>query len=127
MLITPAYAAVFGLLFVFLSVRTIRLRRRLQIAVGDGDNKALTKAIRAHSNFAEYAPIALVLIFFLETQTDASTWIHVLCGVLLLGRSLHAYGVSQVDEDYRFRVAGMALTFAAIISTAARILFAYAS
>jgi sulfate-transporting ATPase len=36
--IWPLYAALLGILFVLLSVRTLRLRRRLQVAVGDGGN-----------------------------------------------------------------------------------------
>lgn len=120
--ITPLYAALFGLLFVALSVRTLRIRRRLKIAVGHGDNPLLHRAIRVHSNFAEYVPITLLLIFFVELQTHASVGSHALCAALLIGRSVHAIGLSRVDEDTRLRVAGMALTFIALISSATRLL-----
>lgn len=127
MLITPAYAAIFAFVFVVLSVRTLRLRRQLGIAIGDGDDARLARAARAHSNFAEYVPISIILVYFLETQTDTDLWIHVLCIGLLLGRILHAFGLSHVNENYRYRVAGMALTFAVIISTSVWLLTAYAS
>jgi uncharacterized membrane protein YecN with MAPEG domain len=42
---------------------------------------------------------------------------------LLIGRVLHAFGISQAEENYRFRVAGMALTFVALISGALLCLF----
>ena len=125
MLITPLYAAIFGLVFVALSIRTLRLRRKLKVALGDGEQPVLMKAARAHANFAEYVPISLLLIYFVETETNAAFWIHVLCIALLIGRLMHAYGVSQLEEDYRFRVIGMTLTFAVVISCSVGLLVSY--
>ena len=50
--IRPFYAALLGMLFFVLSVRTLRLRRKLQIAIGDAGNQQLLRAMRIHSNFA---------------------------------------------------------------------------
>ena len=66
MLITPCYAAFLGLGFVILSILTLRLRRKFKIGLGDGGNQQLLRAIRVHSNFAEYVPIALILIYMTE-------------------------------------------------------------
>jgi len=60
--IVPLYAALLALIFVALSVRTLRMRRRLRIAVGDGGDTALLRAMRVHANFAEYVPLSLLLI-----------------------------------------------------------------
>jgi len=125
MLITPAYAAIFAFIFVALSVRTLRLRRQLRVAIGHGNEPKLERATRAHANFAEYVPISILLIYFLEIHTVSSIWIHLLCTVLLVGRIVHAYGVSQVSEDHRYRVTGMSLTFAVIISVSIGILWGY--
>jgi uncharacterized membrane protein YecN with MAPEG domain len=38
--ITPYYAAILALLFIVLSVRTIKTRREHKIAIGDGGKKA---------------------------------------------------------------------------------------
>jgi len=122
-MITPVYAAILALIFVFLSFRTLRLRHQYQVAIGTGENKTLARAARVHSNFAEYVPIALILIYFLESETDASIWIHVLCIALIAGRLSHAYGVSQLKEYFRFRVAGMVLTLACLISASLWLLF----
>ncbi len=124
---TPLYAAIIGLVFVVLSVRTLLLRRRLGIAIGTGEDPKLTRAMRVHSNFAEYVPLALLLFYFLEIETDADLWIHVLCVSLIVGRILHAYGVSQVEENYRFRMAGMILTLGSIISASTRLIVSYVS
>lgn len=112
--VTALYGALFGLLCVGLSVRVIRARRAARVAIGAGDDTGLLRAIRAHGNFAEYVPLALVLMLLAELG-GASAWLlHVIGLTLLAGRLVHALGVSRTDEDYRYRVAGMAATFGAI-------------
>jgi uncharacterized protein len=117
MLLTPLYASILGLVFVALSIRTLLLRRQLGIAIGDGDQPTLTRAIRAHANFAEYVPLSLLLIYFLEIQTRVSPLIHTLCVALVISRIIHAIGVSQVKENFRYRIIGMTITFTVVIST----------
>ena len=123
LLITPAYAAVFALLFFSLSVRIIRMRRRFGVGVGHGNQALLERAARAHANFAEYVPLTMLLIFFAELQVAASWLVHGLCFVLLIGRLSHAYGVSQPNENYAFRVTGMAMTFTVLLTAAVSVLW----
>ena len=120
--VTPVYAAICGLIFVGLSVRTLMLRRREGVAVGDGNDPVLSRAIRAHGNFSEYVPLSLILLFFLESAGEAAGWIHLLGSLLVAGRLSHAYGVSRVNENFVYRVTGMALTFTVIVSASLRIL-----
>jgi len=65
--ILPLYAALLAMLFVALSIRTLRLRRRLRIGIGDAGNEQMLRAMRVHSNFAEYVPLTLFLIYLAET------------------------------------------------------------
>lgn len=116
--VTGIFAAVLGLMFIALSVRTLLTRRRNQVAIGDGGNAELLRAVRVHGNFAEYAPFALLLLALSEINGVSSTAVIVLNTALLLGRCSHAYGVSQVDENYRYRVLGMSLTFLSIAGAA---------
>jgi len=74
MKILPVYAALLALLFVFLSVRTIRMRRRLRIGIGDAENPVMLRAMRVHANFAEYVPMGLLLAFFVETSGAPNFW-----------------------------------------------------
>lgn len=127
MITTAAYAALLGLLFVALSVRTLRLRRSLRIAVGDAGNSTMLRAMRVHSNFAEYVPLSLLLIHLVEATGASSLLVHGLGASVLLGRISHAFGVSQVKENYLFRVAGMAMTFTPMIVAALRVLVVYTS
>lgn len=102
-MIAPLYIAIFSLMFTLLSFRVIRLRQTARVAIGDGGDKALRRAIRVHGNFAEYVPLALILIFAAESLGMSAVWVHGLCIALLIGRLLHAYGVSQVKEPLLFR------------------------
>jgi hypothetical protein len=75
----------------------------------------LQRAIRVHGNFAEYVPLALVLLLLAELGGGSPWLLHAIGLSLTTGRVAHAYGVSQANENYRFRVLGMALTFTAIL------------
>ena len=96
MTIVPTYAAILGLLFIFLSIRVIKTRRKERVAIGDGGNPRMQRAIAVHSNFAQYVPLALLLLAFLEMQQGPTMLIQILCVALLISRLLHAYGVSQM-------------------------------
>jgi uncharacterized protein len=74
----------------------------------------LARAIRAHANCAEYAPIGIILIGLAESLAVPAPILHGLGIGLVAGRVVHAYGVSQEPENLRFRVAGMGLTITAI-------------
>jgi len=124
--IAPLYASVLSILFVVLSVRTLRMRHRLKIAVGDAGNQALLRAIRVHSNFAEYVPLSLLLISFVEMSGASALLVHFLGLCLLVGRAVHAYGVSQLNETYAFRVAGMAMTFTTLMGASGYLILSYA-
>ncbi|MGC1442450.1 MAG: MAPEG family protein [Burkholderiaceae bacterium] len=123
MQILPMYAALLGFLFFYLSIRTIGLRRRLKIGIGAKENDEMIRGMRVHSNFAEYVPITLLLIYFVEIQGGHQLLIHALGAHLLVGRSVHAYGVSQINEKFVFRVSGMVMTFTALLISACILLF----
>jgi uncharacterized membrane protein YecN with MAPEG domain len=123
--VLPLYAALFALLYVALSVRTLRLRRTLRIAIGDSGNETMLRAMRVHSNFAEYVPFSLLLILLVEMQGASPYLVHALCLCLFLGRLSHAFGVSQIKENYRYRVFGMALTFTTLVASAVFLIFEY--
>lgn len=114
--ITLLYAALLGLLFAVLSIRTLLLRRRLRIAIGDAGNESRLRAVRVHANFAEYVPLRLLLIYFVEVTGANLLFVHALGVSVLAGRVSHALGVRRVNENYAFRVTGMALTLTPLIA-----------
>jgi uncharacterized protein len=124
MKITPIYAAILAIVFIMLSLRTIKLRRKFKVAVGHDKNTELLRAIRAHANFAEYVPMGLLLLYMLESISSLYLLIHTLCMSLLIGRVIHAYSVSQLSENFQLRIIGMTMTFAALGIAAIGILIA---
>ncbi len=114
MQITALYAGLLAPLFIFLSIRVIGQRRAARVAVGHGDDNLLLRRMRVHANFAEYVPLVLVLMALAENLKTTPILLHAVGILLLVGRILHAYGVSQPKENLNLRVAGMAMTFTAL-------------
>lgn len=108
-LITPLYAALAAAVMIVLSLRVIGARRSRRVAIGDGADEDMTRRIRAHGNFAEYTPLALVLILLLELGEAPAWQLHLLGAALILGRIVHAWSLTAHSGNGR--LAGMALTF----------------
>ena len=121
-IIVPTYAAILVLIFVFLSVRVIQMRGSAKIGLGHGDNPVMERLIRVHGNFAEYVPLALLLLAFMEMQSQSRYLIHILCIVLIIARVVHAIGVTPVNENFQMRVASVAATFGVLIVAAIALL-----
>lgn len=121
-LIVPAYAAVLGLLFAALSFRVANTRRVMKVALGTGGDRQLERSIRVQGNFAEYVPMALILLAFLEIQAWPAWLVHLLCAALLVARVVHALGVAREPEDIRWRASGMITTLTVLIVTSALLL-----
>jgi uncharacterized membrane protein YecN with MAPEG domain len=122
--ITALYAGLLAPLFVLLSIRVIAVRRSGRVAVGDGGNRLLLRRMRVHANFAEYVPLALVLMALAEATATPAWLIHPMGVALLAGRIVHAIGMSREAERFRFRVVGMALTFTVLLAGSAACLMA---
>jgi uncharacterized membrane protein YecN with MAPEG domain len=120
--VTAFYASLLATLFILLSARVIAQRREARVEIGHGESPQLLRRMRVHANFAEYVPFALLLIALAESLKAPSVVLHLLCLVLIAGRLVHAYGLSQTPQVLRFRVLGMWLTFA-VICVAALICF----
>lgn len=123
MIITAFYAALLALLFVFLSVRVIGWRREVRVELGHGDDNQLLRRMRVHANFAEYVPFTLLLMAMAESMTAPRPLIHLAGLILIAGRLIHAYGLSQTPHILRYRVWGMILTFTALSLSALLCLF----
>jgi uncharacterized protein len=121
--ITALYAALLAPLFVVLSVRVIAMRRGSGAALGDGGDPDLLRRMRVQANFAEYVPFALVLLGLAESLHIPNWFLHALGVTLVIGRLSHAIGVSRSNEQFRFRVTGIALTLTVLITTALACLY----
>ena len=119
MTVTPLYGGLLGIWFLVLSARVIVARTgQGRPSLGDGGSPAMLRRIRGHANFAEYVPLVLVLIGFLELN-DAPKWeLHTLGGMLLVGRLLHGYAFSFTESHVVGRSVGIALTLTSLLGAA---------
>lgn len=108
--VTAVYAAMFGLFAAFLTVRVIMNRVKSGVTAGDGGKAELSQAIRAHANFAEHVPLALLLIAFAEAAGAPVLAIHGLGGLLLIARLANAWGLSHSLGPTTGRQAGAGMT-----------------
>ena len=110
MVVTPLYAGLLAMVFLALSLRVIQFRQR-GIPLGDGGDPKMLRLIRGHANFAEYVPLILLMMGFLEFGHTSTYVLHALGIILLVSRFLHGYALSFTDR-FRFgRVWGAGLTF----------------
>lgn len=116
--ISPVYAGLIALLFLYLSFRVVGGRREHKISIGDGDNKDMVKRMRVQANCAEYAPIGLILLGMAEMQGTLPYIIHALGLALLAGRLMHAYGLGSNPQVVPIRIWGMYLTIGMIAISA---------
>jgi uncharacterized membrane protein YecN with MAPEG domain len=110
---TLLFAGACALLQCVLTALVILQRVRSKIDFMDGGDATLLRRIRAHGNFSETAPMALLLMLLLELGGVASPWLVTLGTALLLGRLLHAASLLGLG-GHRARLLGMALTLAVL-------------
>jgi uncharacterized membrane protein YecN with MAPEG domain len=120
--ITSLYAAILALLYLVLAVLVIQLRVRHQVGLGTGKAPQLLQAVRIHGNFAEYVPLLLILLALLELQQSQLWQLHLVGGLTLAGRLLHAIGLWQSAGTSVARLTGICATFAALLSAAVLLL-----
>ena len=122
MIVTPLYAGLLALWFVVLSVRVINVRPR-GILFGDNGDAKLTRVVRAQANFAEYVPLALLLMGFLEASRYSIYLLHGLGIALVVARLFHGFALSFGWQIRFGRVTGAALTFAVLLIEAVLCLY----
>lgn len=121
--ITGIYAAISALLVIALSFRVIRLRISTRTGIGDGGNHDLARCIRVHSNAVEYLPLALLLLLLVEWNQTQPMIVHGFGIALVLGRLLHAIGLSRSAGSSPARLVGMLLTLLTMLGMAALLLW----
>lgn len=119
--VTALHAGLLAFCFLWLATRVIKARRVHRVALGT-PHRLVERAVRAHGNFAENVPFALLLMALCEINGLPEWALHVLGAVLLAGRVLHARGISQEPENFRWRVLGTSLTFTMMGVAAAALL-----
>ncbi len=122
----PQIALVVTAIFVLLSIPmaiSVGVRRaKTGILLLHGDDDALLRLIRAHGNFIEYVPLALLALAGAEVA-GTSPWLVAACGgVLILARVVHYFGL-RASADSKGRAIGAGLTTLSMFVLAVAILW----
>lgn len=91
--ITLVLAGGLALINIWLMFRVGQIRRAEGVYVGDGGSERVLRRMRAHANFAENAPLTLILVGFIELAAGASVWLWAMAALFLLARALHPFGM----------------------------------
>ncbi|WP_299732181.1 MAPEG family protein [uncultured Tateyamaria sp.] len=123
---TPQIALVVTAIFVLLSIPMAILvgvhRAKTGILLLHGDDDALLRLIRAHGNFVEYVPLALLALAGAEIA-GAAPWLVASCGgVLILARLIHYFGL-RASAESKGRAIGAGLTNLPMLVLAVAILW----
>ena len=94
---TPSilYTALLGLLLIALSINVVLARRRYRVGFGVGTEEGMQQAVRVQANFAEYVPLAAVLLILAELSGMQIAAVHAAGILLVTSRLLHAWGLSH--------------------------------
>ena len=116
--ITMLYAGIMAIFVVLLQANVIRLRLSSSVSLGDGGNKALERAGRAHGNAIENVPLTLIMMGIIEMAGAPGEAVQVFGIALVAGRLLHAIGIQREPDANILRVLGAALNMLILVSTA---------
>lgn len=103
------------LLLVVLALLVVRQRQTHKVMLGHGDVSSLEQASRVFGNAIEYVPAGVAGLTLLALVGGAPSAIHVIGGGLLVGRLLHAFGLSSSPGVTPGRFLGTLLTWIALL------------
>jgi len=112
--VTLGSAGILGLIFITLTFNVVRMRAKTRVMLGEGTAPALQVAIRMHGNFAEFVPLALLLLGGIEAAGANHTLVLVLAVMLIVGRVAHPFGLLKPAPNL-FRAGGAMLTWVMMI------------
>ncbi len=116
---TLLFAAIFAVLHVIFTVRVGFYRFTNNINMGDGGDKVLFNRIRAHGNFTENVPIALLLLLLNNLNGLEHGTLMILGWILVVGRCLHYVMIVTRSLPIVLRPISMVMTLGTILAMAA--------
>lgn len=108
-------AGLLGLLAAVLTANVGLMRGRKKIYLGDGGDKELETAIRAHGNLIEFVPLTL-LVIYMASDFYGFRIVAILSVTLLAARVLHAGGMLGYIPYGRF-VGAMATAATLVVAS----------
>jgi uncharacterized protein len=116
--ITLTIAGACALISLWLGLRVSQLRIRHKVSVGDAGNALVLSRMRAHANFAEYAPLFLILLGLIELARGSETWLWGAAILFILARLAHPFGMDRPAPN-PLRTGGALVTWLVLAGLAA--------
>ena len=118
--IVALYAGILGLEAVVLAMGSGFIRAKTGVSLGDGAGRSDQQliAFRRHGNFAEWVPLALILLAVLEINGAPTAAIHALGIGLVVARVAHPLGLKVDDPGGALRTVGAAGTALVVLIAA---------
>ena len=121
--VTAATAGVLLILQMALGLAVSGARGQADIWVGDAGHGDLIRVSRRHANLAENAGIFVVALLILEISGRFVLILEIAAAVFIAARVLHAIGLSRLNTNNPFRLAGGVITYLDGIALGAMLLF----
>jgi len=86
-----------------------------QLQPGDVGDSSLVRAIRAHGNFAEHAPMVLLLLLVMALVGIDPRWLHLFGALFTAGRVIGAFGMMRPTHPNALRFTGNLATGLALL------------
>lgn len=125
-IMTAFYAALLAMVLLALSFWVSMGRIKYLAHHGDAGQEDLRRRIRAHANFIEYVPMALILIGLNEAAGASATMVQALLVILLVSRIAHPIGMVAPEaslQQFAFRSPSVLGTWGVILVAALMLLF----
>ena len=120
--ITLVLAAIFGLLHVIFTLRVGDYRFKSKISLGDGGDHELRNRVRAHGNFIENVPIALLLILLNDLDGAKDNTLILMGSILLIARLTHYLTIATRKLPIVMRPLSMIGTLGTILAASVMLL-----
>jgi uncharacterized membrane protein YecN with MAPEG domain len=115
--VTLFTSGVLGILCAVLSLMVSMARNKAKVMIGDGAGSAgaedLFRSIRAHGNFVEYVPLALILLGGVEFSGASRLTCEIFAVLLIVARLMHAMGITK--GPLAFRAGGSIITLVVLL------------
>lgn len=115
--VTLITAASLALVNIWLGIRVVEYRVREKVAFGDEGKPSLLARMRAHANFSEYVPLAVILIGLIEMAGGSRLPLVAAGTALTIARIAHALGMDRPAPNV-LRAGGILITLLLTIALA---------
>lgn len=113
--IVALYVALNLLLNPYLMLRVGSMRMKNNVSLGDGSDPVLLSRIRAHGNFIETAPLALIGLIAIALLGGSPIMLHIFGAAFFIGRIAHAVGMAAPNAEGKSRGIGAILALLTFI------------